>query len=62
MLLGYFGKTLCEPDPELVKWAEEKRRIGFGYVFLISKPNKSNALILLNMPLKFNTETEKTGV
>lgn len=24
MLLGYFGKTPCEPDPELVKWAEEK--------------------------------------
>ncbi|MCQ2744243.1 MAG: biotin/lipoyl-binding protein, partial [bacterium] len=22
--LGYFGKTPCEPDPELVKWAEEK--------------------------------------
>ena len=24
MLLGYFGKTPCEPDPELVKWEEEK--------------------------------------
>ena len=24
MLLGYFGKTPCEPDSELVKWAEEK--------------------------------------
>ena len=24
MLLGYFGKTPCKPDPELVKWAEEK--------------------------------------
>ena len=24
MLLGYFGKTPCEPDPELVKWAQEK--------------------------------------
>jgi len=24
MLLGYFGKTPCEPDKELVKWAEEK--------------------------------------
>ena len=24
MLLGYFGKTPCEPDPELVKWAEEQ--------------------------------------
>ncbi|MBQ3641904.1 biotin/lipoyl-binding protein [bacterium] len=24
MLLGYFGKTPCEPDAELVKWAEEK--------------------------------------
>ena len=24
MVLGYFGKTPCEPDPELVKWAEEK--------------------------------------
>lgn len=24
MLLGYFGKTPCEPDYELVKWAEEK--------------------------------------
>jgi len=24
MLLGYFGKTPVEPDPELVKWAEEK--------------------------------------
>ena len=24
MLLGYFGKTPCEPDPELVKWVEEK--------------------------------------
>ena len=24
MLLGYFGKTPCEPDPELVKCAEEK--------------------------------------
>ena len=24
MLLGYFGKTPCEPDPGLVKWAEEK--------------------------------------
>lgn len=24
MLLGYFGKTPCEPDPELIKWAEEK--------------------------------------
>ena len=24
MLLGYFGKTQCEPDPELVKWAQEK--------------------------------------
>jgi len=24
MLLGYFGKTPDEPDPELVKWAEEK--------------------------------------
>ena len=24
MLLGYFGKTPCEPDPELVSWAEEK--------------------------------------
>ena len=24
MLLGYFGKTPCEPDPELVKWASEK--------------------------------------
>lgn len=24
MLLGYFGKTPCEPDPELVKIAEEK--------------------------------------
>ena len=24
MLLGYFGKTPCEPDPELVKWAGEK--------------------------------------
>lgn len=24
MILGYFGKTPCEPDPELVKWAEEK--------------------------------------
>ena len=24
MLLGYFGKTPCEPDLELVKWAEEK--------------------------------------
>lgn len=24
MILGYFGKTPCEPDPELIKWAEEK--------------------------------------
>ncbi len=24
MLLGYFGKTPMTPDPELVKWAEEK--------------------------------------
>ncbi len=24
MVLGYFGKTPCEPDPELVKWAQEK--------------------------------------
>ena len=24
MILGYFGKTPCEPDPEFVKWAEEK--------------------------------------
>lgn len=24
MLLGYFGKTPCEPDAELVKWASEK--------------------------------------
>ena len=24
MLLGYFGKTPCPPDPELVKWASEK--------------------------------------
>ncbi len=24
MLLGYFGKTPVEPDPELVKWAQEK--------------------------------------
>lgn len=24
MVLGYFGKTPCEPDPDLVKWAEEK--------------------------------------
>jgi pyruvate carboxylase subunit B len=24
MLLGYFGKTPCEPDTELVKWASEK--------------------------------------
>lgn len=24
MILGYFGKTPCKPDPELVKWAEEK--------------------------------------
>jgi len=24
MVLGYFGKTPCEPDPELIKWAEEK--------------------------------------
>ncbi len=24
MLLGYFGKTPCTPDPELVKWASEK--------------------------------------
>ena len=24
MLLGYFGKTPMAPDPELVKWAEEK--------------------------------------
>jgi len=24
MLLGYFGKTPCEPDPELVKWAQEQ--------------------------------------
>lgn len=24
MILGYFGKTPCQPDPELVKWAEEK--------------------------------------
>ncbi|MBR6127458.1 biotin attachment protein, partial [bacterium] len=24
MLLGYFGKTPCEPDPELISWAEEK--------------------------------------
>lgn len=24
MILGYFGKTPCEPDLELVKWAEEK--------------------------------------
>ncbi len=24
MLLGYFGKTPCQPDPELVKWAEEQ--------------------------------------
>mgnify|MGYP002625926133 CR=1 FL=1 len=24
MLLGYFGKTPCKPDPELVKWASEK--------------------------------------
>ena len=24
MILGYFGKTPCEPDPELVKCAEEK--------------------------------------
>ena len=24
MLLGYFGKTPCAPDPELVKWAEEQ--------------------------------------
>ena len=24
MLLGYFGKTPCEPDVELVKWASEK--------------------------------------
>lgn len=24
MLLGYFGKTPCQPDPELVKWASEK--------------------------------------
>ena len=24
MILGYFGKTPCDPDPELVKWAEEK--------------------------------------
>ena len=24
MILGYFGKTPCEPDSELVKWAEEK--------------------------------------
>ena len=24
MLLGYFGKTPCDPDPELVKWASEK--------------------------------------
>ncbi len=27
MLLGYFGKTPCEPDPELVKWAEEKMQM-----------------------------------
>ena len=27
MLLGYFGKTPCEPDPELVKWAQEKTGI-----------------------------------
>ena len=24
MILGYFGKTPCPPDEELVKWAEEK--------------------------------------
>ena len=24
MVLGYFGKTPCEPDPEIVKWAQEK--------------------------------------
>ncbi len=24
MVLGYFGKTPCEPDPEIVKWASEK--------------------------------------
>ncbi len=24
MVLGYFGKTPCEPDPEIIKWAEEK--------------------------------------
>lgn len=24
MLLGYFGKTPVDPDPELVKWAQEK--------------------------------------
>ena len=24
MLLGYFGKTPCEPDAELVKWAEQQ--------------------------------------
>jgi pyruvate carboxylase subunit B len=22
MVLGYFGKTPCEPDPEIIKWAE----------------------------------------
>ncbi len=27
MLLGYFGKTPCEPDPELVKWASEKMKL-----------------------------------
>jgi len=27
MLLGYFGKTPCEPDPELVKWASEKLQL-----------------------------------
>ncbi len=27
MLLGYFGKTPCEPDPELVKWASEKMKM-----------------------------------
>ena len=51
MVLGYFGKTPVEPDPQVVKWAEDQLQL----------PVTTKSVVELNdanpkLGVKFNTE------
>ena len=51
MVLGYFGKTPVEPDPQVVKWAEDQLKL----------PVTTKSVVELNdanpkLGVKFNTE------